>query len=108
MNQVSQNIGVYPVGYPSLYPTMIENHTNPEAEQFRQKVYQELQLQQAELKVQFLQNTLNASDNRQPNKEMTKVQRNVVVAELQNAQRELALLKQQFSPEKLKTIGYAK
>lgn len=106
INPVPQNIGVYPGANPSIYPVMYENHTNPEAEQFRSKLYQEIKLNQAEVKVQFLQNTLNASDTHQPNKEMTKVQRNVAEAELQNAQRELALLKQQFSPDKLKMMGY--
>ena len=106
INPVPQNMGVYPGATQSIYPVMIENHTNPEAEKFREKLYQEIKLNQAEIKVQFLQNTLNASDTHQPNKEMTKVQRNVAEAELQNAQRELALLKQQFSPDKLKMMGY--
>lgn len=106
INSVPQNYGVYPGAYPGIYPTMYENHTNPEAEQFRAKVNSEIKLQQAGLKVQFLQHTLNDSDNHVPNKEMTQVQRNVVVAELQNAQRELALLKQQFNPEQLKMMGF--
>lgn len=106
MNSVPQNAGIYSGVYTNGYPMMVENHTNPETEQFRAKLYSEIQLQQTELKVQFLQNTLNASDNHQPNKEMTMAQRYVVVSELQNAQRELALLKQQFSPDKLKMMGY--
>ena len=92
ISPVPQNVGFYP----GFIPAMVENHSNPEAEQFRTKVNNEIKLQQAEIRVQFLQNTLEASDKHMPNKEMTQVQRNVIVAELQDAQRELALLKQQF------------
>ena len=109
-NSIPQNVGAYPGVYQgpnpnTLYPVMYENHTNPEAEQFRAKVNSEIQLQQAKLRVEFLQNTLKDADNHVPNKEMTQVQRNVVFAELQDAQRNFALLKQQYRPDQLKMMG---
>lgn len=97
INPVPQSYGVYPGVYPgpnpnSMYPVMYENHTNPEAEQFRKKTLDEIQFKQAYVKVEFLQNTLNKYD-----KELTQVQKNVLNGELQNAQREFALLQQQLN-----------
>ncbi len=92
INPVPQNIGVYPGANPSIYPVMYENHTNPEAEKFREKTLDEIKFKQAYVKVEFLQNTLEKYKN-----ELTKPQQNVLNAELANAQRELALLKQQLN-----------
>ena len=83
-----QNAGFYP----GCSPVMIENHTNPEAEAFRQKLYDEIRTKQAYVKVEFLQNTLEKYKN-----ELTMPQQNVLNAELQNAQRDFALLKQQLN-----------
>lgn len=92
INPVPQNIGVYPGANPSIYPVMYENHTNPEAEKFREKTLDEIKTKQAYVKVEFLQNTIEKYKN-----ELTKPQQNVLNAELANAQRELALLKQQLN-----------
>ncbi len=83
-----QNAGFYP----GCTPVMIENHSNPEAETFREKVLDEIKTKQAYVKVEFLQNTLEKYKN-----ELTKPQQNVLNAELDNAQRELALLRQQLN-----------
>lgn len=83
INPMPQNIGFYP-GYG---PMMIENHTNPEAEQFRQKMNDEIQFKQAYVRLEFLQNTLSKYAN-----ELTQVQKNVLNAEIQNAQRDLSVL----------------
>ena len=92
INPVPQNMGVYPGATQSIYPVMIENHTNPEAEQFRQKINGEIRIKQAYVRLEFLQNTLSYYANT-----LTQPQKNVLNAEIQNAQRELALLKQQFN-----------
>jgi len=97
INSVPQNYGVYPGVYTvpnnnSIYPVMYENHTNPEAEQFRRKINDEIQFKQAYIKVEFLQHTLSKYD-----KELTQVQKNVLNGELQNAQREFAILQQQLN-----------
>ena len=89
VNSVPQNIGVYPGAYPSIRPTMIENHTNSEAEQFRNKVNGEIKIKQAYVRMEFLKNTLEHYNN-----ELTIPQKNVLNAELADAQRELALLQQ--------------
>lgn len=83
-----QNAGLYP----GCSPVMVENHTNPEAEAFRQKTLDEIAIKQAYVKVEFLQNTLEKYKN-----ELTKPQQNVLNAELDNAQREFALLRQQLN-----------
>lgn len=83
-----QNAGFYP----GCAPVMLENHTNPEAEAFRQKMLDEIATKQAYVKVEFIQNTLTKYQN-----ELTKPQQNVLNAELLNAQRELASLQQQLN-----------
>ena len=88
VNQVPQNIGAYS----GIYPTMIENHTNPEAEQFRQKLNDEIQTKQANVRIEFLQNTLEKYKNT-----LTKPEQNVLICELSSAQREFALLQQQLN-----------
>ena len=90
INPVPQSIGVYPGANPSIYPMMYENHTNPEAEQFRQKINGEIRIKQAYVRLEFLQNTLSRYAN-----SLTQPQKNVLNAEIQNAQREFDLLKQQ-------------
>ncbi len=70
---------------------MVENHSNPEAEKFRAEIGDEIKFKQASIKVEFLQHLLDT------HKEFTQVQKNVLSAELQDAQRDLALLQQQLN-----------
>lgn len=88
VSQIPQNVGFYP----GCQPTMIENHTNPEAEQFRAKINDEIKFKQAYVRMEFLQNTLNKCSN-----ELTQVQKNVLIAELTDAQRTFATIQQQLN-----------
>lgn len=97
INSVPQNYGVFPGVYPgpnpnSIYPVMYENHSNPEAEQFRTKINDEIKFKQAYVRVEFLQHALSKYD-----KELTQIQKNVLTGELQDAQRTMALLQQQLN-----------
>lgn len=92
INQVPQNISVYSSAYRGIYPTMIENHTNSEAEQFRNKLNDEIKVKQAYVRMEFLKNTLEKHGS-----ELTKPQKNVLNAELTDAQRDIVLLQQQLN-----------
>lgn len=83
INSIPQNIGYYP----AYGPMMVENHTNPEAEQFRQKMNDEILCKQAYVRLEFLQNTLSKYAG-----ELTQVQKNVLNAEIQSAQRNFAVI----------------
>lgn len=88
LNSVSKDVRFYP----GISPTIIENHTNSEAEQFRNKINDEIKFKQAYVRMEFLKNTLEKY-----NGNFTQPQKNVLNAELNDAQRELALLQQQLN-----------
>ena len=86
INPVPQNIGYYPA-----YPMAPAPQVSAEAQQFRQKTNDEISVKQAYVRVEFLQNTLEKYNN-----ELTQEQKNVLTADLQDAQRTFAMLKQQL------------
>lgn len=69
-------------------PVMIEDHSNPQADAIVKRVNSEIKINQAEVKVKFLQDTLNGTD-------LTKPEKNAIEGMLREAQREFAQLKQQ-------------
>lgn len=88
INPVPQKANYYPV----YGPAMVENHTNPEAEAFRQKLKDEINVKQAYVRVEFIQNTLEHYKN-----SLTQPQMNVLLAELADAQRDFSMLTQQLN-----------
>ena len=87
INPVPQNIGYYPA-----YPMVPTPQVSAEAQQFRQKTNDEISVKQAYVRVEFLQNTLEKYNN-----ELTQEQKNVLTADLLDAQRTFAMLKQQLN-----------
>jgi len=87
VNQVPQNIGYY-----QAYPMAPIPQVSAEAQQLRQKANDEISVKQAYVRVEFLQNTLEKYSN-----ELTQEQKNVLTADLQDAQRTYAALKQQLN-----------
>lgn len=77
--------------YSGIAPTRIENHKNQGTEQLVNKINEEIKCKQAYVRVEFLKNTLERHNN-----ELTQPEKNALNAELSDAQRELALLKQQL------------
>lgn len=73
---------IYPGG-----PVMIENHSNPKVDATVKKLNEEIAIKQAYIKVEFIKNTL---DN---NKDLTNPEKYALGYMLDDAQRELALLK---------------
>lgn len=76
------------IGYYGCYaPRFIENHSiPPEAAAIRKKVNEEIQIKQAYVKVEFLENTL-------ANQNLTRPERNALECDLNNARREFERLK---------------
>ena len=87
MTNVS-NVGFYP----GCHQVVANPAVQSEMTSFKDKINDEIQFKQAYVKVDFLKNTLEKHG-----KELTPVQKNVLMAELQEAQRELANLQQQLN-----------
>jgi len=76
------------INYPGCYaPKFVENHSNPQADAFAKKMNDEIQMQQAKAKVEFIKNTLVNHE-----KELSQPEKNVLQYMYKDAQIELAQL----------------
>lgn len=86
-SQIPQSVDCYPI-----YRTYSASQVNSETDKFMQKIDDEIRVKQAYVRAEFLRNTLEKCSN-----ELTKSQKDALTTELQNVQRESAMLIQQLN-----------
>lgn len=77
------------VNYPGCYrPVMVEDHSNPQVTATVKRVNHEIKMNQTEIKVKFLEDTLTGTD-------LSKPERTALEGMLREAQREWAEMKRE-------------